>query len=80
MTPGPEPEAAVCAKAAFGFEGKRIHRGIQRPEGRRTWMCAVFRFAMDGESENPRGNDSTGSLRRGKPFLSVTFLWACKEK
>jgi hypothetical protein len=43
-------------------------------------MCAVFRFAMDGESENPRVNDSTGSPCRGKPFLLVTFLWASKEK
>jgi hypothetical protein len=43
-------------------------------------MCAVFRFAMDGESENPRGNEITGSLRRGGHFLLVTFLCASKEK
>jgi hypothetical protein len=53
---------------------------LPRPEGRRAWMHAVFRFAMDGESENPDGNEVPRLICRGKPFLLVTFLWASKEK
>jgi hypothetical protein len=64
----------------FGFEGKPSHRDPYRPVGRRTWMCAVFRFAMEGESENPRVNETTGLPCRGEPFLLVTFLWAQQRK
>jgi hypothetical protein len=35
-----------------------------------------FPLRQDGESENPRVNETAGSPCRGKPFLLVTFLWA----
>ncbi|WP_407354064.1 hypothetical protein [Luteimonas sp. R10] len=52
---------------------------LPRPGGRRTWMCGVFRPSQDGESENPRNNETLGLLRQGRPFSLVRFFWASKR-
>jgi hypothetical protein len=55
-----------------------LHGGELRPSPEthraadRTF--AVFRFAKDGESKNPRSNDVIGLLCRGGRFLLPTFL------
>jgi len=55
-------------------------RALARPEGRRTWMCGVFRPTQDAESENPGTPSDLGLLRRGiGPFFWLLFFGPAKK-
>src|SRR5690606_32132186 len=83
----PPYEAAVAVAVAVdpdlrGPSGA-AEAADQTPQGRRTWMCGVFREGFDALSENPAGSaDPVRSTGRagGVCFLCARFLCTSKER